>query len=563
MRTLFTLISNLFRVLLSLLALPLWLARRRGAFYLAVELRGDLPWRAGPRRWRFRRAQRPLGVASVKDFAELLERAAGDRRVLGIVVRIEGFTGPSARLQAIRQQLEKFQQAGKKVAFYGRAVTMREYALMTCADRLQLAPGGHVDLKGYCAELTVLGGALEKVGVRAHFVRRAEYKTAPERFTEREVSAAQRETTAALLEDAFAGALSDIARGRQKGEDEVRAWIDAGPFGARRALEQGLVDAVGDGEDLEIALAPQKSPRARLVAMSSYRADSPFAWPGLLPLRPKPRVAVVRISGTIALGESARLPLIPKVAGSDSVAQALRRAREDKSIRAVVLHVDSPGGSSLASELMLRAVRRLAEAKPTVAYVDRLAASGGYLAMMGCKQLVCAPLSIVGSIGVFGGKFDISRLLARLGIGSAQIKLGANAGLESPLSGFSEQERASLEREIEETYREFLGTVAQGRAMPVEKVEPLAGGRVYTAQRALKLGLIDALGGFEDAVRKACELASIPGEPELVAIEGPARTLLALRGPKASWALLKQLVPGTADRTFAAADWWPRIDPEL
>jgi protease-4 len=204
MRMLLTLVSDLFRALLSLLGLPGWLMRRRQRFFLVVELRGSLPWRAARRRrWPFAGGKRPLGVSSLKKLSDVLAKAEKDSRVLGAVIRVEGYEGPSATLAAVRRSLERFRAAGKRVVFYGRAVTMREYALMTCGDRVQLAPGGRLDLKGYSAELMVLGGALEKVGVKAHFLRRAQYKTAPEMFTDREVSPAQKETTRALLEAAM------------------------------------------------------------------------------------------------------------------------------------------------------------------------------------------------------------------------------------------------------------------------------------------------------------------------------------------------------------------------
>jgi len=229
---------------------------------------------------------------------------------------------------------------------------------MAMGSRVFLAPGGRIDLKGYAAELFVLGQTLKKAGIKAHFLRRAEHKTAPELFTDSEVSPAQRQTTLSLLEDAFARGAADIAAGRGKPLEEVRRWIDQGPYAAAEALAKGLVDEVADGEELEQKLSVPGEPKARLVPLARYQGAGILGGARWRPLRRAGRVGLVRIEGVIKLGESVKLPFAPQAAGSDSVVQALKRAREDDSIRAIVLSIDSRGGSSLASELVLRAVRR-------------------------------------------------------------------------------------------------------------------------------------------------------------------------------------------------------------
>jgi len=564
MRLLWALVYDLFLFLFALLLLPLRALRRRTG-WLVVEVSGDPGWRAPVRSlWRLgrRRRRRPLGIASVKELVDALQKAERDPKLRGIVVKVEGFQGSGARLDAVSAALKGLREKGKEVVCYGRAVSMREYALMACGGRVFLAPGGRLDLKGYAAELYVLGETLFKLGVRAHFLRRAEHKTAPELFTDRQVSPAQRETTQALLEDLFEATVTSIALGRGKTEDEVRRWIDEGPYTATEALAKGLIDGIADGEELQKLLAEPGEDEARLTPVSAYRGPSLLLWPRYQrPLR-RPRVGVVRIEGVIKLGESAQLPFMPRAAGSDTVVQALRRARDDKSLRAVVLSIDSRGGSSLASELILRAVRRLAEKKPVVAFLDRVAASGGYMAAVGAPVIVATPNSITGSIGVFGGKFEISGLLDKLGVGRAVVKLGKNAALESAFSPFSDEERASMDREIEETYRDFIKVVAEGRKRPVEQIEPLAGGRVYTGRRAVHAGLVDLTGGFEDAVAKAAELAQIKGQPDLVAVDVPARSLSALSGLRGLSDALQALLPLAEERVFAFEESGIRIRPE-
>jgi protease-4 len=247
-------------------------------------------------------------------------------------------------------------------------------------------------------------------------------------------------------------------------------------------------------------------------SMESWRATRP--WPPVRwrPLRRRTRLGVVSLSGMIVPGKGGGGPLGPKLVGSEPVVKALRAAGRDKRARAVVLYINSPGGSALASELLLEAVRRVARKKPVIAYVDRVCASGGYMAALGARELWAAPHSVVGSIGVYAGKFDASGLLEKVGISRTLLKRGENAGIHSPSRGFSEHERAALEAEVEETYQAFLEHVASARGRTKEEIHARAEGRVYSGTRGQAAGLVDRLGGFEDACRHALELAGAPTE---------------------------------------------------
>ncbi|MBI5546381.1 MAG: signal peptide peptidase SppA, partial [Deltaproteobacteria bacterium] len=235
---------------------------------------------------------------------------------------------------------------------------------------------------------------------------------------------------------------------------------------------------------------------------------------------------------------------------------------EDESLRAVILVVDSRGGSALASELVRRAVRRLADKKPVVAFVDQVAASGGYMVAVAAHAIVATPTSIVGSIGVFGGKFEISGLLDKLGVGRAVLKQGRNAALESGFTPWTDDERAALDREIEQTYRDFLGAVGEGRKRPVEEIEPLAGGRIYTGRRAKELGLVDELGGFEAALAKAQSLAGVLAQPDVVAIEAPSSPMAALTRVRGLAEVRDLLGSLAGERVFALDQTWLRIHPK-
>lgn len=551
MRTIFAVLANIWSLLWALLLTPLRRLFAARADFVLLELTGDIPWRARLRsHFRFGGRQRPVRAPSIEVLGDKLALLARDRRLRGLVVKVEAVELSGARLARIREQLVRLKQAGKEVVFYGRAVDMREYALMAVGSRIHLAPGGRLDLKGYAAELTVFGALLERIGVRAHFFRRGRYKTAPETFTDAEVSVAQKETAEQLVSDQFERVVERIAEGRGRSTEEVRALIDDGPYTSARALRSGLIDAVSDGEELEMLLAPEGKERARLLPLAAYAGPHAFRLPRLHPVVRAPLVAMVPISGIIKTGDTVQGPLAPRAAGSDSVVRALRRAREDRRVKAVVVAIDSRGGSALASELIYRAMKRTAEKKPVVAWIENVAASGGYMAAVGARHIVSAPGAVVGSIGVFGGKFELSGLLATLGVGQAVVRQGRNADLYSPFNGFDEEQRALMDRDIEETYQAFLSIVAEGRGKSVEEVHRLGEGRVYSGRRAHSLGLVDLLGDFEDAVAKAAELAALRKRPEVVTFEDVRRALnpLALKPPAAD---VERLL---SERIFAFAD---------
>jgi signal peptide peptidase SppA len=277
-------------------------------------------------------------------------------------------------------------------------------------------------------------------------------------------------------------------------------------------VEVGLIDGVCGEAELPARLGKEGGEdEESLDPMPLYLARLP--WPPVRwrPLRPRPRLAVVPLSGMIVPGKGGA-GAGPQMAGSDVVVKALRAAGRNRRAKAVVLYVASPGGSAVASELILEAVQRVAKKKPVIAFVDRVAASGGYMAALGAREIWSTPHAVVGSIGVFAGKFDASELLERLGVRRTLITRGENAGIFSPSRGFTEHERSTMELEVEETYQAFLEHVARARGRTKEEIHARAEGRIYSGRRALEAGLVDRLGGYEEACRRALELAKVPAE---------------------------------------------------
>ncbi len=527
MRLLVIPLVNLLLLLRTLLGLPFrLLGARHRPTTVHFRLLGDPPYRELPRPSGLgllggKDRPEPATVTSLESFQKALESLAADPAVKGILLEFEGLAIPPAKRDVLVRLLTAFRATGKRVVAWAVSVDNLGYQIMCAADEVLLSPAGRLELVGYAAEATALGEGLSRIGIQPHFIRRGAYKTAPELFTHPHVSDIQRQTMESFLDERYVELVDTVARGRKRTPDEVRAWIDAGPYSATRAVAAGLIDGLCHEVDLPARLegkgpegtaeAKDEEPEEGLEPMGAYVARLP--WPPVRwkPLRARPRLAVVAGSGMIVPGKGGA-GVGPEFAGSDTVVRALRAAERDRRARAVVLYVSSSGGSSLASELILEAVRRLAARKPVIAFVDRVAASGGYMAMLGAKEIWATPHAIVGSIGVFAGKFDTSGLMDTLGVHRTLLTRGANAGIFSSTRGFTEHERALMEAEVEETYQSFLEQVARARGRTKEEIHALGEGRVYSGMRARAVGLVDNTeGGFEEACRRAMDLAQVPG----------------------------------------------------
>ncbi len=530
MRLLLALIVNSLLLILALLALPFrWLKSRRRPAYVRFLLRGDPPYRElDQRRFRLFSKREPAEVRSLFALGEQLAALAADRRVRGAVFSVDRLQITSAKADAIGELLARFRATGKEVIGYARHAGNSEYEVLCAADRIILSPPGRLELTGFAAATTALGAALDRLGLSAQLVRRGEYKTAPELFTDAEVSPIHRRTVEHLLDRRFEALLSRISRGRHLSLEEARRKVDQGPYSSRRAQAEGLCDGLSREVDLAslLGVAPagrEASGDQPLPHFASYRSSLVFPRSAFRPLRRRPRLAVVPLQGLIAEGEGGRAPVGPEIAGSEGLVGALRSARRDRRTAAILLYVNSPGGSALASELILDEVRRSSKIKPVVAYFDRVAASGGYMAALGAKEIWGAPEALVGSIGVFGGKFEISRLLERLGVRREIITRGEKAGLLSLSRPFTPSERRAIELEIEEAYQDFLEQVSLARAKSKEEIHARAEGRVYLGSEALEAGLIDRVGSFEEACRRALELAKSRSDRFEVAVHPPTR----------------------------------------
>ncbi|MBK8482269.1 MAG: signal peptide peptidase SppA [Proteobacteria bacterium] len=450
-----------------------------------------------------------------------LERRADVR---GLLLRIGALDAGWAQAQELRAWIHRLRRAGKRVLAYLEAPATQHYYVAAAADRLLIDDAGGVRLQGLGETHFYLRGLFDHIGVQPQFVRIAEYKTAPEGLTRRGPSAPARAMTTARLDDVFEQLVQDLARDRRLPPARVRALIDHGPFTALQAQRAGLIDEVLAPAELRRRV--QRNTRAELVPLAVV-ARGRDRWPG------GPAIAVVVIDGDIIDGHSRTVPLLGReLVGDETVVAALEAARLDAKIRAVVLRIDSPGGSALASHHLWAAVRALRRVKPVVVSLANIAASGGYYAACAGDRIFAQPAAITGSIGIFTGKVNVGGLLRRLGIGHATSLRGARAGLDSPVTPYSAEEERFILQQLQHFYRQFLGAVAAGRGLTQDAVHAVARGRIWTGAQAQRQHLVDAVGGLQEALVEAQRRAGLADDAafELVVLPKRDAGLLARAG---------------------------------
>ncbi len=451
-----------------------------------------------------------------------LHRSGRDPRVAGLIAKVGGSMSWAA-MEELRQGVEAFVATGKPTLAWAEDLgevpgRTAAYVLATAFDEVWLQPGSWLGPLGVGVEATFLRGLLDKLDVEPQLFQRHEYKSAAELFTRDSFSPAQREADEAVVRSVFETAVASIASGRSMDPQRVRELADAGPIDAHRALQEGLVDATGYRDEAYAHLRTVLGP-VRLLLADRWR-PVPAS-----PLRPRRRghVSLVEVRGAIAPGRS-RHAAIGRIAGSDTVGSALRSVARDDGAKAVVLRVDSPGGSAVASDSIWREVCRVREAgKPVIVSMGGLAASGGYFVACPGDVIVALPSTVTGSIGVVAGKLVVGRLLRRMGITSDRVVMGQHTLMGSAREPFTEEQLALLDHELDTIYADFVAKVAQGRGMTVEQVEPIARGRVWTGRDAQGIGLVDELGGLRTAMHLAKLRGGLPeSAPVILAGQVPA-----------------------------------------
>jgi protease-4 len=466
-----------------------------GGGYLAIDISGELPEGPPPNFGGFFETRPP----SIRGLVEAVDRAARDRRVKGLLLRVGSVEAGWARVQELRDALLRFKSTGKPSWAHLESPGNLEYLLATGCGKIAMPPTATLDVSGLEAEVTFFRGTLDKLGVEAQFEGVGKYKNAPNQFTERGFTPPHREQMEALVGGLFEQFLSAVAQSRGLKPEAVRELVDRGPFLAKDAKQAGLVDELLYRDEVE-----SRVPGGNRMPPAPYvRAGRAGAFDR------RPKLAVVYAVGDLMSGES-QDGAFGNVAGSQTIIQGLRAAREDDSVRAVLLRVDSPGGSGAASDAIWREVQLTRRVKPVVASMGDYAASGGFYVAMGADAIVAEPGTITGSIGVFSGKFSMRGLYGKLGISQETVQRGRNASLFSSYEPWNDEQRAKVRALNQAFYDTFVSKAAEGRHKTAAEIEELAQGRVWTGREAAASGLVDALGGLDEAVRLARQRARIP-----------------------------------------------------
>ncbi|MSR59171.1 MAG: signal peptide peptidase SppA [Planctomycetaceae bacterium] len=477
-----------------------------------------------------------------------LDKAAADPKVGGVVLHINGPTIGWSKMHAFRQAIGRVQAKGKKVHAYLDGADNMDFLLATACDEVVMPEPGTLMIVGVRAEVTFYKKLFDMLGVKADMLRVGEFKSAAEAYTRTDMSPEFRKEMEEILDDFYQQIITTIAQSRKLTPEKVTAAIDNGPQTAAGAKRLGLIDRVAYTDELETAIRKQNDGKSVKFDRKYGKKKSDTDFSGLAGMikmmelltgseQPKrktsnPKLAVIYASGMITSGKSQSDFLTgDSVMGSDTMVKAIREANQDSSVKAIVLRVDSPGGSALASDLMWHELE-LVE-KPFVVSMGDVAGSGGYYIAMGADRIFADPGTITGSIGVVGGKIALGGLFDKVGVTTDIISRGKNSGILSTTSGFSESERQAMQRLLNDIYDQFTTKAAKGRKMDKDKLEKLARGRVYTGNAALKLGLVDELGSLDDAIAAAEKMAGIKPEDKIERLKLPKPTspLESLFGP--------------------------------
>ena len=459
-------------------------------------------------------ALRAMHVPSLRGVVEALRRAAQDDNVAGLVAHVGARQPTLAQSNELRAAVAAFREAGKPTMCWSETYGEMGpgnvgYHLASAFDEIWVQPSGDVGLVGVAAQAVFLRDTLDKLGVQTQIGQRHEYKTAADTFLRSSMTDANREMVTRLVDSAMETLVRDVAAGRGLDEAAVREAVDAAPLTPEEALERGLVDRIGYRDEVYADLKKRLG-EVELKFVDRYGRGGLAQAGAAVARRHKPVVAVVHAAGPIHLGRSSSTPLSGRSVGSDSIGTALRAAAKDDAVKAVVLRVDSPGGSYVASDTIRREVLALRRTgKPVIASMANVAASGGYYIAMPADRVLASAGTITGSIGVLAGKQVIREMLERVGVRRESVASGRYADMFSSDRPFDEDEWSRLETWLDRVYDDFTAKAADDRGMGVEELRAVARGRVWTGADALAHGLVDELGGLERAVEVACERAGV------------------------------------------------------
>ena len=464
---------------------------------------------------------------TVQSVVNSLRKAKVDSRIRGVILMPSGPQLLWGKAQEIRDAVLDYKASGKPIVAFLEYGGTQEYYLASAADKVFLLPGSPLDLVGVASYEMFIRGALDKIDAYPDMLHAGDFKTASNFYTETTFTPEHREMAESLNRDLYEQIIDGIADGRQMAKSNVRRLIDEGPFLSADALEAGLVDGLIYADELK-RQDPFDEGDWREIADRDYRQIS-LASVGL---NRGQRIALIYAVGTITSGAGGVDLVGGEVLGSDTLVQAIRAARTDDSVRAIVLRIDSPGGSAVASDVIWREVMLAKADKPVIASMSDLGASGGYYMAMAADTIVAQPATLTGSIGVVAGKITTGGTYEKVGVTIEPVSNGRFAGMYSPVTPFTDDERAKMQEHIDAIYEQFLMKAAEGRGTTRDVIHAVAQGRVWTGRMAKERGLVDELGGLGRAIALVKERVGIDADAdvELVVYPRPKSLFELLRG---------------------------------
>jgi protease-4 len=547
---------------LTLLVLVFAIARFAGSYAnrpvsvadgstLVLDLEGDVPERLPadipiP----ILQNQTPLSVEQVWD---TFRRAAADPRIKGILFEPHGLDIGWGKMEEIHDEIVQFEKSGKPIITYLHSPSAREYYLAAATDKIFISPEDSLDLKGLGVESVFFKQTLDKLGVKADVIHAGKYKDAGDILTQTSMSPETREVLNAILDQYYGDLIATVAQGRKKQPDAVRALLDDGPFLARDAAADGLIDALGY-EDQAVAEMQTRLKQTELKKVSSksyVRAALASAGAGR-------RIALVVGDGTITQGSGNETADDESFTATGFI-KLLKEVENDSSIQGVILRIDSPGGDAVASDEMLHEAKNLSKKKPLVISMSDEAASGGYYVAVTGDPIVAYPNTLTGSIGVIFARFNVRGLYDKIGVSAQTLTRGRYADIDSEYAPLSDAERQKITGQIDAFYRSFVSRVADGRKKPFDQIEPLAQGRVWLGAQAKQNGLVDQLGGLDRAVEVLKQQAHMSPSERVTLVPYPGQRsifdLLFRSRMDASADLEMHRIEGRIGKIFGKLPW--------
>ena len=439
-------------------------------------------------------------------------KAKVDRRITAVMLDIDMTDAGWAKSEELRSAIQDFRTSGKPVYAYMEMGLNKDYYIASACDKIFVPPPGEIFTIGLAADVMFFRGSLDKLGIYPDVYQIGKYKSAGDMFTQKEMTEAHREYINSMLDDLYGRYVQGIATSRNKTVDEVKNLIDNAPYTAAQAKDAGLIDGAMYREEVEKELKKRlgykDSDELHIARGSDYRQISQES----LGLNKGEKIAVVYAAGDIISGRSSFGGAGQETIGSDSMLKTLNDVRDDKTIKAIVLRIDSPGGSSLASDIIWRAIEAAKAKKPVVVSMSDVAASGGYYIACNANRIVAQPSTITGSIGVVGGKPVVRGFYDWIGISNEYVMRGKNAGMFRETQKFSDTEQAKFKEFLNSTYDDFITKVGKGRNKDKEFIDSIGQGRVWTGSQGKERGLVDEYGGLDKAIEIAKQLANIPAD---------------------------------------------------